>query len=326
MIQLVTNAAGSCRKTSCSLRGLSAALLAAATLALAPAVHAMKVQQLDRMADQDQIDYITQLEARVRASVTGDQLAKVNEFFKARDTGEGVSGMTTFELDLALMRSAELNLIEGGMKLQGTDVERVLFKTLQRNGIVLPQTFLTAPMSFTPKYPLHQPVSRQVADKWLTQLEAEVARKSGAIPPALLENPKDASWVDKLDFSEPNIVKALFNGNADRLVQLRTQVLTYIAAFNEQFNSGCPQLYDSTITSRAMAQVDARLAAGYLGGLGPFRHGGVSDERMQLERRQIDTDSGGVDGATLYRVAPEKCDSVIVKKIYRTMESYVQPR
>jgi hypothetical protein len=82
-------------------------------------------------------------------------------------------------------------------------------------------------------------VSKEVADKWLAQLEAEVARKAGAVPRALRENPKDASWVDKLDFSEPNIVKALFNGNADRLVQLLRQVLTYIAAFNDQFSTVC---------------------------------------------------------------------------------------
>ena len=206
-------------------------------------------------------------------------------------------------------------------------MEGVLFKTLQRNGIVLPQrNFLTVPMSFKPKYPLQPPLSKEAADKWLAQMEAEVDRKSGTVPRALLEDPKDASWVDKLDFAEPSIVKALFNGNADHLVQLRTQVLTYIAAFNEQFNSGC-QLYDSTITSQAMAQVDARLASGYLSGMVPGQVGGISDERMQLERRQMDTtDSGGIDGATLYRVAPEKCDSVIVKKIYRTMKSYVQPR
>ena len=233
--------------------------------------------------------------------------------------------MASFELDLALVRSAEMTLAEGHMKLQGAEVAGVLFKTLERNGIVLPQSFLTVPMSFTPKYPLQPPLSKEAADKWLAQMEAEVDRKSGTVPRALLENPKDASWVDKLDFAEPNIVKALFNGNADRLVQLRTQVLTYIAAFNEQFNSGCPQLYDSTITSQAMAQVDARLASGYLGAM-VSGQSGISDERMQLERRQMDTDSGGIDGATLYRVAPEKCDSVIVKKVYRTMKSYVQPR
>ena len=44
----------------------------------------MKLQQFDRMAGQDQIDYITQLQARVRASVTGDQLTKVNEVFSSR--------------------------------------------------------------------------------------------------------------------------------------------------------------------------------------------------------------------------------------------------
>jgi hypothetical protein len=115
-------------------RKLSASLLAAAALVLAPTVQAMKIQQLDRMAEQDQIDYITQLVDHVHASVSANQLPKVDEFFKARDIGEGVSGMTSFELNLALMRSAELNLLEGGMKLQGADVEQVLFKTLQRNG------------------------------------------------------------------------------------------------------------------------------------------------------------------------------------------------
>ncbi len=32
------------------------------------------------------------------------------------------------------------------------------------------------------------------------------------------------------------------------------------------------------------------------------------------------------EDATLYRIAPEKCGRVILKKIYRTKKSYVQPR
>jgi hypothetical protein len=214
------------------LRVLSASLLTAAMLVLSPAAWAMKIQQLDRMADQDQIDYVSQLVARVRASVTGDQLAKVDEFFKARDTGEGVSGMAVFELNLARKRSAELNLAAMGTKLEGDDVERVMFLTLKANGIVLPQSFLT-PMSFRPKHPLHRPVSKEVADKWLAQLEAEAERKSRALH-GLVHKSADY-WSDY----RTDVIQQVFDGDFGKNINGDVQFYILYGAYVEQFSASC---------------------------------------------------------------------------------------
>ena len=59
--------------------------------------------------------------------------------------------------------------------------------------------------NFQPRYTLHKPVTKEVAAKALAQLQKENARKMGDVPRAELENPKDASWVDKLDFAEEAI-------------------------------------------------------------------------------------------------------------------------
>ena len=231
---------------------LIAAFMSAAIL-FATAAQAMKLQQFDRMADQDQIDYISQLVARVHASVSADQRSKVDKFFKARDTGygEGVSGMTAFELDLARLRSAELKPVAGGMKLQGADVEQVLFKTLQRNGIILPQSFLTVPMSFQPKHTLHQPVSQEVADKWLAQLEAEAARKAGTVPRGLVHK-SAAYWSDYKSDMIRQVFEGDFGTDADTDGDARFHILfgTYVEQFSDNCRAYLPSQFDKrTITS-----------------------------------------------------------------------------
>jgi hypothetical protein len=277
----------------------------------------MEIRYFDSMADQDQEDYIERLVQKVENAVSGEEYTRVKEFFAPRDIGEGVSGMTAFEYDLALGRVADLELGDPRLHLEVGDALRA---TLEKNDIVLPPSFRFVVADFRPRYSVHQPVSKEVAERYRKQLEAEIARKTGDVPRAELENPPDAAWVDKLDFAEPKIIKALFTGDFT-LPQLRTQVLTYIAALNENLKADCPNLYDSSITSKAEGQMDARLATGY-----GLPAGDLSDLRMQLERRTMDADSGGRDAHTLFSHAPEGEGSIILKRIYRNMEIYVQPR
>ena len=283
---------------------------------------AMEIRTFDRMAGQDQIDYIDLLEQSVQNAISTNQQARLKEFFAPRDTGEGVSGMAQFELNLALGRVADDELANSNSSVPRLQVEDVMAATLERNGFVLPKHFQPVATGFQQKYPLNKPVSKEIAERALAQLRAEVARKNGDVPRAELENPRDGAWVEKVDFAEPKIIRALYTGDF-RLPQLRTQVLTYIAALNENLKSVCPGLYDSTITSKAEAQVGWRMQRGYLTGMPA---GDLSDLRLQLERGQMDTDSGSRDAATLYRVAPEQCTSVIVTRIYSNMKVFVQPR
>jgi hypothetical protein len=279
----------------------------------------MEIRYFDSMADQDQEDYIERLVQKIENAVSGEEYTRVKEFFAPRDIGEGVSGMTAFEYDLALGRVADLELGDPRLHLEIGDALRA---TLEKNDIVLPSSFRFVVADFRPRYPVHQPVSMEVAERYRKQLEAEIVRKTGDVPRAELENPPDAAWVDKLDFAEPKIIKALFTGDFT-LPQLRTQVLTYIQGLNENLKADCPNLYDSSISSKAEGQMDARLATGYVGG---WPAGDLSDLRMQLERRTMDADSGARDAHTLFSHAPEGEGSIILKKIYRNMEIYVQPR
>jgi len=282
-------------------------------------ISGMEIRYFDSMADQDQEDYIERLVQKVESAVSGEEYARVKEFFAPRDIGEGVSGMTAFEYDLALGRLADLQLGDARLHLEVGDALRA---TLEKNDIVLPPSFRFVVADFRPRYSVHQPVTMEVAERFRKQLQAEIARKTGDVPRAELENPPDAAWVDKLDFAEPKIIKALFTGDFT-LPQLRTQVLTYIQALNENLKADCPNLYDSSISSKAEGQMDARLATGYVGG---WPAGDISDLRMQLERRTMDADSGARDARTLFSHAPEGEGSVILKKIYRNMGIYVQPR
>ena len=138
-----------------------------------------------------------------------------------------------------------------------------------------------------------------------------------------MENPKDTKWVDELDLDRPAIIKALFTGDFSHVVQLRGQVLTYIAALNDNlFSINCTNLYDSTISDAATAGASGGTASSFMSGLG--NGGNMSALRMNLERQQMDTDSGASDAETLYFDGPQDCDNTLWKKIIQNMRTYVQ--
>jgi hypothetical protein len=138
-----------------------------------------------------------------------------------------------------------------------------------------------------------------------------------------MTDPKDTKWVDELDLDRPATIKALFTGDFSHVAQLRGQVLTYIAALNDNlFSINCTNLYDSTISDAATAQASGGTASSFMSGLG--NGGNMSALRMNLERQQMDTDSGASDAETLYFNGPQDCDNTLWKKIIQNMRTYVQ--
>ncbi len=138
-----------------------------------------------------------------------------------------------------------------------------------------------------------------------------------------MENPKDTKWVDELDLDRPATIKALFTGDFSHVAQLRGQVLTYIAALNDNlFSINCTNLYDSSISDAATAGASGGTVSSFMSG---FSNGGnMSALRMNLERQQMDTDSGASDAETLYFEGPQDCDNTLWKKIIQNMRTYVQ--
>ncbi len=138
-----------------------------------------------------------------------------------------------------------------------------------------------------------------------------------------MTDPKDTKWVDELDLDRPATIKALFTGDFSHVAQLRGQVLTYIAALNDNlFSINCTNLYDSTISEAATSQAGSGTASSFMSGLG--NGGNMSALRMNLERQQMDTDSGTADAQTLSLNGPQDCDSIIWEKILQNMRTYVQ--
>ena len=138
-----------------------------------------------------------------------------------------------------------------------------------------------------------------------------------------MTDPKDTKWVDELDLDRPAIIKALFTGDFSHVAQLRGQVLTYIAAFNDNlFSINCTNLYDSSISEAATAGASGGTVSSFMSAFG--NGGNMSALRMNLERQKMDTDSGASDAETLYFKGPQDCDNTLWKKIIQNMRAYVQ--
>lgn len=148
-----------------------------AALFLPGVLQAKEIWRSDKLAGDDQIEYLNLLIDSVEAATQPDQLARVKRFFKPKQPGETISGMGQFELNLSLARVADLEAVEKNPKVRRLEVEDVMYVTLERNGIVLPKGFRPAAINFQPKHPPSKIVmTKEESYKALAQTRAWVAR------------------------------------------------------------------------------------------------------------------------------------------------------
>jgi hypothetical protein len=141
------------------------------------AASAREIWRFDKLAGDDQIEYVNLLIDSVQAATRPDQLAQVKRFFMSKQSGETISGMGQFELNLSLARVADLEAVEKNAKVRRLEVEDVMYVTLERNGIVLPKGFRPAAINFQPKNPPSKTVmTKEESYKALAQTRAWVAR------------------------------------------------------------------------------------------------------------------------------------------------------
>jgi len=153
------------------------AVLVASSLLLANVAQAIEIRQFDKLAGDDQIDYVSGLVASVEAASSPAELPQVKRFFRNKQPGQAISGMGQFELDLARARVADLQNAASNPRIRPLEVEDVLYVTLQRNGIVLPESFRPAAVRFRAKLPPRtEPMTRAAALKALADTEQWVAR------------------------------------------------------------------------------------------------------------------------------------------------------
>lgn len=139
-----------------SSKSLAATFLSAAML-FASVAQAMEIRQFDKMADQDQADYIGDLIVGAEKILTDDGkpdlAAEVKHLFTTKDPGDADTiGMVEFERNLALARVTDTKNVEKNPKDPRLEVEDVMFVTLEKNHIDLPDSFFTVNKNFKPKH------------------------------------------------------------------------------------------------------------------------------------------------------------------------------
>ena len=134
------------------------ATIFSAVLLISAAAQAMEIQKFDRMAVQDQSEYIVVLiegaQKVLIASGKKDLARKVHDLFTRTLSGdESPVGVVMFERNLARARLADLRNLEKNPHAPRLEVEDAMAVTLKKNGIELPTSFYTVASSFRPKLP-----------------------------------------------------------------------------------------------------------------------------------------------------------------------------
>ena len=136
---------------------LTVTLLSAALL-FPGAARAMTIQQFDKMAMPDQVEYIADLIDGAQKVLTNDgkpgMAAQVKQLFTTKNPGAtGTIGMSAFETSLASLRAIDDRNVEKNPHAQRLEVEQAMILALRHNNIALPKSFMTVAINFKPKYP-----------------------------------------------------------------------------------------------------------------------------------------------------------------------------
>jgi hypothetical protein len=136
---------------------LAATFLSAAML-FTSAAQAMEIEQFDKMALQDQHEYVADLVIGAEKVLTDegrpDQAEQVRKLFTEMNPGNKIPlGVAEFDVNLALARVVDAKRIAQDPNARRLEVEDAMIVTMRKNGIELPPSFLTVASKFKPKFP-----------------------------------------------------------------------------------------------------------------------------------------------------------------------------
>jgi hypothetical protein len=146
------------RKNLPELRHVAAALLVSTSLLTGTAAYAMEIQKFDKMAAQDQSEYIVVLiEGAQQVLIKEGKkelAAKIHALFTTTLPGDDAPiGTVEFESNLARARLADVRRLQKDPRATRLEVEDAMIATIEKNGIPLPDTFFAVASAFRPKYP-----------------------------------------------------------------------------------------------------------------------------------------------------------------------------
>ena len=138
-------------------KSLAATFLSAAML-FTSAAQAMQIQQFDKMAGDDQDEYVAELivgaQQVLKDAGSPDLAEQVHTLFTTKkNPADQISlGRAEFEANLARAREADVRRIEKDPGARRLEVEDAMIVTMRKNGIELPPSFLTVNKNFKPKH------------------------------------------------------------------------------------------------------------------------------------------------------------------------------
>jgi hypothetical protein len=140
------------------LKIFPAAAFMSAAMLLPNVVQAMEIWQFDKMADQDQVDYIVDLIDGAKKVLADegrpDLAAQVEHLFTTKYNGDADTiGMVEFERNLAIVRLDDAKNAAAHPNDPRSEVEDAMAITLENNYIELPDSFYSVASTFQPKYP-----------------------------------------------------------------------------------------------------------------------------------------------------------------------------
>ena len=138
------------------------AMVIAAVMLLSGAAQAMPMQVYDRMSVNDQADYTGVLIKGAEQVLTDagrpDQAAQVEKLFTTIEPGDKVTvGMVELELNMSAVRQTDADNLVKNPNAKPLQVEIAMVVTLNKNGIVLPKSFMHVGDNFQPKDSLSPP-------------------------------------------------------------------------------------------------------------------------------------------------------------------------
>lgn len=130
-----------------------------ALMLMSGAARAMEIEKFDKMAAEDQSDYIVLLIEGAQQVLTHDGkrdlAAKVHTLFATILPGDrDPLGSVEFERNLARARVADIDNLLKDPNAARLEVEDAMAVTLKKNGIELPNTFFDVAKDFRPRHPV----------------------------------------------------------------------------------------------------------------------------------------------------------------------------
>jgi hypothetical protein len=138
------------------MKDLLVATFLSAAMLFTGSLQAMEIQQFDKMAAQDQHDYLNVLVNGAQRVLIdegkADLAAKIDKLFTEVLAGDKHSlGLIEFESNLDRARVADVKRVIANPNARRLEVEDAMIVTLRKNGIELPPSFLTIAKDFKPK-------------------------------------------------------------------------------------------------------------------------------------------------------------------------------